>query len=106
MLLDRDESALHAVQLELYGRALLDSDQTALADVRDPRRVWEVFEQFQPEIVFHAAALKHPPPLERFPSEALKSNVWGTRSPQCSGSRGRAADRDPSRGVQVLHDRR
>ena len=78
IMLDRDESALHAVQLALYGRALLDSDQAALADIRDPHRVWQVFDQFRPEIVFHAAALKHLPLLERFPAEALKSNVLGT----------------------------
>jgi FlaA1/EpsC-like NDP-sugar epimerase len=78
IMLDRDESALHAIQLELYGRALLDRDQLALADIRDARRVREVFELFRPEIVFHAAALKHLPLLERCPAEALKSNVWGT----------------------------
>ena len=78
ILLDRDESALHAIQLELYGRALLDSDQAALADIRDPVRVRQVFEQARPQIVFHAAALKHLPLLERYPAEALKSNVWGT----------------------------
>jgi FlaA1/EpsC-like NDP-sugar epimerase len=49
-----------------------------LADIRDPRRIRQVFEQFQPQIVFHAAALKHLPLLERYPGEALKTNVWGT----------------------------
>jgi FlaA1/EpsC-like NDP-sugar epimerase len=78
VMLDRDESALHAVQLTLHGRALLDSDQTALADIRDPYRVSEVFAGFRPEIVFHAAALKHLPLLERYPGEAVKSNVTGT----------------------------
>ena len=78
IMLDRDESALHAVQLALHGRALLDSDETILADIRDPRRVREVFEQFRPQIVFHAAALKHLPLLERYPAEAVKSNVLGT----------------------------
>ena len=78
IMLDRDESALHAVQLALYGRALLDSDQAALADIRDPHRVRQIFDQFRPEIVFHAAALKHLPLLERYPAEALKSNVLGT----------------------------
>jgi FlaA1/EpsC-like NDP-sugar epimerase len=78
IMLDRDESALHAVQLALRGRALLDSDETVLADIRDERRVREVFGRFRPEIVFHAAALKHLPLLERWPAEALKSNVWGT----------------------------
>ena len=78
VMLDRDESALHAVELALHGRALLDSDQTVLADIRDPRRVREVFGRFRPQIVFHAAALKHLPLLERYPAEAVKSNVMGT----------------------------
>jgi FlaA1/EpsC-like NDP-sugar epimerase len=78
IMLDRDESALHAVQLALHGRALLDADGSVLADIRDPRRIRQVFEQFQPQIVFHAAALKHLPLLERYPAEALKTNVWGT----------------------------
>jgi FlaA1/EpsC-like NDP-sugar epimerase len=78
IMLDRDESALHAIQLDLHGRALLDSDDTVLADIRDPRRIRQVFEQHRPEIVFHAAALKHLPLLERYPAEALKTNVWGT----------------------------
>ena len=80
IMLDRDESALHAVQLALHGRALLDSDETVLADIRDPGRVREVFERFRPQIVFHAAALKHLPLLERYPAEAVKSNVLGTQT--------------------------
>ncbi len=80
LMLDRDESALHAIQLALHGRALLDSDETILADIRDPHRIMKVFEQFRPQIVFHAAALKHLPLLERYPAEALKSNVFGTRN--------------------------
>jgi FlaA1/EpsC-like NDP-sugar epimerase len=78
IMLDRDESALHAIELALYGRALLDSDRLVLADIRDPGRVRQVFEQRRPQIVFHAAALKHLPLLERYPAEALKSNAWGT----------------------------
>jgi FlaA1/EpsC-like NDP-sugar epimerase len=78
IMLDRDESALHAIQLTLYGRALLDSEETVLADIRDQHRVREVFARFRPDIVFHAAALKHLPLLECCPAEALKSNVLGT----------------------------
>ncbi|MEW1913797.1 SDR family NAD(P)-dependent oxidoreductase [Kitasatospora sp. NPDC085895] len=78
VMLDRDESALHAIQLALHGRALLDSDETVLADIRDAARISEVFAQARPEIVFHAAAVKHLPLLERYPSEALKTNVTGT----------------------------
>jgi FlaA1/EpsC-like NDP-sugar epimerase len=80
IMLDRDESALHEVQLALHGRALLDSDETALADIRDARRVREVFDRFRPQIVFHAAALKHLPLLERYPAEAVQSNIFGTQT--------------------------
>jgi FlaA1/EpsC-like NDP-sugar epimerase len=78
VMLDRDESALHAVQLALHGRALLDSDETVLADIRDAPRMHEIFAHARPEIVFHAAAVKHLPLLERYPAEALKTNAIGT----------------------------
>jgi FlaA1/EpsC-like NDP-sugar epimerase len=78
IMMDRDESALHAVELALHGRALLSSDQIVLADIRDPESVRRVFEQHRPKIIFHAAALKHLPLLERYPAEALMSNAWGT----------------------------
>ena len=45
IMLDRDESALHAVQLAMHGRAMLDDDSTVLADIRDEARVMEVFER-------------------------------------------------------------
>jgi FlaA1/EpsC-like NDP-sugar epimerase len=78
IMLDRDESALHAVQLSLRGRALLDDPSVVLADIRDRRNILNVFRERQPEIVFHAAALKHQPLLEQYPGEAVKVNVWGT----------------------------
>ena len=77
-MLDRDESGLHATQLELEGRALLDSPSLVLADIRDRERIFQVFQQHRPEVVFHAAALKHLPLLEFNPSEAWKTNVVGT----------------------------
>jgi FlaA1/EpsC-like NDP-sugar epimerase len=78
VMLDRDESALHAVQLMLEGRALLESRNLVVGDIRDRERVFEVFAEHQPDVVFHAAALKHLPLLELHPGEALKSNVFGT----------------------------
>jgi len=77
--LDRDESALHALQLSLDGRALLDSESLILADIRDDPRIFGIFEDFRPDVVFHAAALKHLSLLERFPEEAHKTNVIGTK---------------------------
>jgi FlaA1/EpsC-like NDP-sugar epimerase len=78
LMLDRDESALHAVQLTLEGRALLDSPSVILADIRDTEALIGIFDRHRPDIVFHAAALKHLPLLERYPGEAVKTNVWGT----------------------------
>jgi FlaA1/EpsC-like NDP-sugar epimerase len=78
MMLDRDESALHGVQLSIEGRALLDTDAVILADIRDRDRIMAIFEERQPEVVFHAAALKHLPMLEQYPEEGYKTNVLGS----------------------------
>jgi FlaA1/EpsC-like NDP-sugar epimerase len=80
VMLDRDESALHAVQLALRGRALFDGTDVVLADIRDVTRIMQVFRERAPQIVFHAAALKHLALLEQYPAESVKTNVWGTLS--------------------------
>jgi FlaA1/EpsC-like NDP-sugar epimerase len=79
VMLDRDESALQHVQLSLDGRGLLDDPNLVLADIRDEARMHEVFRQHRPDVVFHAAALKHLPLLEGAPQEAWKTNVVGTQ---------------------------
>ena len=78
VMLDRDESGLHAVQLSLDGRGLLDDRNLVVADIRDQQRLDEVFGEHRPQVIFHAAALKHLPLLEMHPSEALKTNILGT----------------------------
>jgi FlaA1/EpsC-like NDP-sugar epimerase len=78
VMLDRDESGLHAVQLSLDGRGLLDDRNLVVADIRDQQRLDEVFAEHKPHVVFHAAALKHLTLLEMHPSEALKTNIVGT----------------------------
>lgn len=80
VMLDHDESNLHRLQLELTGEGLLDSDDCVVADIRDRERVDQVFAEVQPNLVFHAAAHKHLPLLERHPCEAVKSNVVGTEN--------------------------
>jgi FlaA1/EpsC-like NDP-sugar epimerase len=77
-LLDRDESGLQATQLSLTGQGLLQGDEVILADIRDPDSMRTVFRTAQPQVVFHAAALKHLPLLESYPLEAWKTNVLGT----------------------------
>ena len=78
LLLDRDESALHAVQLTIDGSGLLDSDGLLLCDIRDEAALAKVFDRHRPDVVFHAAALKHLPLLERHPEEGWKTNVLGS----------------------------
>ena len=78
VMLDRDESALHGVELSITGRALLQSENLVVADIRDHARMTEVFRKHEPEVVFHAAALKHLPLLEMHSQEGVKTNVYGT----------------------------
>jgi len=78
IMLDRDESALHEVELSIYGRAMLDKPRTVLCDIRDSKAVDSVFRERRPQVVFHAAALKHLPLLEQYPAEAYKTNVYGS----------------------------
>jgi FlaA1/EpsC-like NDP-sugar epimerase len=78
IMLDRNESGLHSVELSIKGRAMLDSNDLVLGDIRDVDFLRRLFEQRRPQVVFHAAALKHLPLLERAPGEAIKTNVWGT----------------------------
>lgn len=53
---------------------------TLIGSIRDRQRLDEVFEAYHPEVVFHAAAHKHVPLMERSPAEAIKNNVFGTRN--------------------------
>ena len=77
-LLDRDESGLQATQMSLTGEGLLQGDEVILTDIRDVSTLRAVFGLARPDIVFHAAALKHLPLLESYPLEAWKTNVLGT----------------------------
>ena len=61
-LLDRDESLMHAVQLNLHGHGLFDDNQTILADIRDRSAMHRIMGSVQPDVVFHVAAHKHLPP--------------------------------------------
>jgi FlaA1/EpsC-like NDP-sugar epimerase len=79
IMLDRDESALHAVELSITGRAMLDDPGVVLVDIRDAEALDKVFDERRPQVVFHAAALKHLPMLEQYPAEAVKTNILGTQ---------------------------
>ncbi|MGO1660793.1 MAG: polysaccharide biosynthesis protein [Canibacter sp.] len=78
ILLDRDETGLQATQLSISGNGLLDTNEVVLADIRDPKALNRIFLDRKPDVVFHAAALKHLPMLEQYPDEAWKTNVLGS----------------------------
>ena len=80
IMLDRDESALQAVQLSIEGRGLLNSRDLVVGCIRDKDRMEQVFREHLPDVVFHAAALKHLPLLEMYAEEGWKTNVWGTQN--------------------------
>src|SRR5439155_10969106 len=73
ILLDINESGLHDLQQQLGG-----STELSLADIRDRQHLRFVFDRSHPDVVFHAAAYKHVPILERAPLAALATNVAGT----------------------------
>lgn len=80
IMLDRDETNLQQTLIAIRGNGLLNTDEVVLADIRDTAVIAELFRVRRPEVVFHAAALKHLPMLEQYPDEAWKTNVLGTRN--------------------------
>jgi O-antigen biosynthesis protein WbqV len=78
ILLDNGEYALWQIDLELAETHPLVVRKTLIADIRDQTRIRAVFEEFRPQLVFHAAALKHVPMVESNPLEGLLTNIAGT----------------------------
>jgi FlaA1/EpsC-like NDP-sugar epimerase len=79
VLCDQAETPLHSLDLELQALGMQELTVLYLADITNEKRMREVFEKFQPEFVFHAAAYKHVPMMELCPSEAIHNNVLGTQ---------------------------
>ena len=78
LVLENSEPALHAVLEKLAGMQVQAEISGRLADVRDRDRIMALVKQFKPDIVFHAAALKHVPLLETDWDEGIKTNVFGS----------------------------
>ena len=79
VMLERYENSLNAICLELEDRKDTVGLHPVVGDITDRPRVAAVFREYQPEIVFHAAAHTHVPLMEENPCEAIKNNVRGTR---------------------------
>jgi FlaA1/EpsC-like NDP-sugar epimerase len=79
-LLDNGEYALYTIDQEIKERFAEVPRQAVIGDVRERRRIDEVMAAERPELVFHAAALKHVPIVEANPVEGIVTNVLGTRN--------------------------
>ncbi len=79
ILVDNAESALYDVQQEFNQLGLTNID-AIVADVRNKTRIDQIFNQYKPKIVFHAAAYKHVPLMENNPFEAVSVNIGGTKN--------------------------
>jgi FlaA1/EpsC-like NDP-sugar epimerase len=80
VLVERSEFALFEIEREIFAAQPSIEIVSVIADVCDENRMRRVFERYQPQIVFHAAAHKHVPMMEINPAEALKNNVLGTNT--------------------------
>lgn len=79
IVLDIYENNAYDIQQELkrqYGTRL--DLRVEICSIRDKKRVYQIFEQYHPDVVFHAAAHKHVPLMEDCPDEAIKNNIFGT----------------------------
>ncbi|MEU8224090.1 SDR family NAD(P)-dependent oxidoreductase [Kribbella sp. NPDC048915] len=78
--LDKDEYALYRLQHELDGNGLLDDAHYLLADIANLAQLQQIMDRVRPHLVFHAAAHKHLPLLEKSPAAAIITNVRGTEN--------------------------
>jgi len=78
LVIEHSEPALHAVTDALKGKQSAAEIVGRIADIRDRQRIMSLVGQFKPDIVFHAAALKHVPMLEQDWDEGIKTNVFGS----------------------------
>jgi FlaA1/EpsC-like NDP-sugar epimerase len=78
LVIENSEPALYAVTEALAAHQTGAVIEGRIADIRDRERIMRLMNEFQPDIVFHAAALKHVPILERDWSEGVKTNIFGS----------------------------
>ncbi|MCP3401365.1 SDR family NAD(P)-dependent oxidoreductase [Bradyrhizobium sp. CCGB20] len=78
LIVENSEPALYAVTEALAAHGTAAEIEGRIADIRDRERIMRLMAEFKPQIVFHAAALKHVPILERDWSEGVKTNIFGS----------------------------
>ena len=84
VMVDQAESPMYDLQFELKNmpefKSVVDRMVFIIANVKDERRMREVFEEYHPQLIYHAAAYKHVPFMEENPYEAVYVNVFGTKN--------------------------
>ena len=82
ILLGHGENSIYSIEMELKGKSHLSNIQfiTEIADVQDESKMLAMMAQYKPDVVYHAAAHKHVPLMERNPEEAIKNNIIGTKN--------------------------
>ena len=80
ILVDQAETPLHDIRLELQDRWRDIDAETIIADISNATRMENIFREFKPQYIFHAAAYKHVPMMEDNVSESIQVNVFGTRT--------------------------
>lgn len=80
LLLDQAESPMYDLNNELLGKPHSSELEVIIGDIRNKERMQRLFAHAKPDIIYHAAAYKHVPLMESNPSEAIKTNVEGTRN--------------------------
>jgi FlaA1/EpsC-like NDP-sugar epimerase len=80
VLLEQAENALYDIDCELRQRWIGSEIHPRIADICDATRLESIFAEFRPQVIFHCAAHKHVPMMELNPGEAIKNNVFGTKT--------------------------
>jgi FlaA1/EpsC-like NDP-sugar epimerase len=78
LILDQDETGIFNLFNALSEKFPKQEIKSIICDIRDEEKIKRIFQEFKPQIVFHAAAYKHVPLMEEHPDEAVKNNVFGT----------------------------
>ncbi|MFZ3171904.1 MAG: nucleoside-diphosphate sugar epimerase/dehydratase [Carboxydocellales bacterium] len=80
ILLGHGENSIYEIEMELRRKFPGLAIETEIVDIQDRGKIDNIFEKYKPEVVFHAAAHKHVPLMEKNPEEAIKNNILGTRN--------------------------
>lgn len=80
ILVDQAETPMHELQLKMENEYPGVKIQLCIADIVNLPRMTDIFDHYRPQIIYHAAAYKHVPMMERNPQEAVQTNIFGTKN--------------------------